>query len=119
MPRPVHLARELDAEAPAPRHREGRLRGILGRGDDRPGDHQVQDADGERVVGIQLDKHLQTIQHLHSHCEGNLVRVHEELEAQEIINIPSSTLTGFCRREGIGCKPRIPAAAASSSWDPL
>src|SRR5580693_6078591 len=42
---------------------------------------------------------------LHARCNGNLVRVHEELEAAGIV-IPYPTLTGYCRRRGIGQKPK-------------
>lgn len=42
-------------------------------------------------------------------CEGNLVRVHEEL-TRELSDkerpLPYSTLTAFCRRHGIGQKPK-------------
>lgn len=41
-------------------------------------------------------------------CEGNLVRVHEELEANDI-EIAYATLTAFCRRHGIGHEPPVPA----------
>jgi transposase len=51
------------------------------------------------------EPHRERIVELHGRCEGNLVRVHEELSA-EGISIPYSTLTGFCRREGIGVKPK-------------
>jgi len=49
--------------------------------------------------------HQGRIVELYASCQGNLVRVHEELLA-EGISIPYSTLTGFCRREGIGVKPK-------------
>jgi transposase len=42
---------------------------------------------------------------LHARCNGNLVRVHEELAAAGIA-LAYSTLTGFCRRRGIGQKPK-------------
>lgn len=45
------------------------------------------------------------IRELHVRCEGNLVRVHEELAAAGVI-LSYSTLTGFCRRHGIGQKPK-------------
>lgn len=48
--------------------------------------------------------HHERIVELYANCQGNLVRVHEELSA-EGISIPYSTLTGYCRREGIGVKP--------------
>ncbi len=52
-----------------------------------------------------LDPHRERIVELFAACRGNLVRVHEELEAQGV-SIPYSTLTGFCRREGIGVLPK-------------
>ena len=51
------------------------------------------------------EPYLQRIVELCATCRGNMVRVHEELEA-EGVSIPYSTLTGFCRREGIGVKPK-------------
>jgi len=41
-------------------------------------------------------------------CKGNLVRVHEELEASGV-KLSYPALTAFCRRAGIGCKPAVPA----------
>jgi transposase len=51
------------------------------------------------------EPHRERIVELHARCQGNLVRVHEELSAAGI-SIPYSTLTGFCRREGIGVTPK-------------
>lgn len=45
------------------------------------------------------------IRDLYTRCEGNLVRVHEELAALGVV-LPYSTLSGFCRRHGIGQKPK-------------
>lgn len=45
------------------------------------------------------------IRQLHTRCEGNLVRVHEELAVMNVV-LPYSTLTGYCRRHGIGQKPK-------------
>src|SRR5277367_1042069 len=42
---------------------------------------------------------------LYGRCSGNLVRVHEELAASGVM-IAYPTLTGFCRRHGIGQKPK-------------
>jgi len=42
---------------------------------------------------------------LHARCQGNLVRVQEELVAAGIV-LAYPTLTGFCRRHGIGQKPK-------------
>jgi transposase len=52
-----------------------------------------------------VEPHLELIQELYASCQGNLVRVHEELTA-EGTEISYSTLTGFCRRQGIGVKPK-------------
>lgn len=41
-------------------------------------------------------------------CEGNLVRVHEELIAQHGVALSYQALTGFCRRHGIGHAPPSP-----------
>jgi transposase len=49
----------------------------------------------------QLGEHLARVQELHRRCEGNLVRVREELERAGIATGYSS-LTAFCRRHGIG-----------------
>lgn len=45
---------------------------------------------------------------LYTSCRGNLVRVHEELQAQGA-EISYQALTAFCRRHGIGIKPKQPA----------
>ncbi len=45
---------------------------------------------------------------LYEACKGNLVRVHEELEARGA-ELSYSTLTAFCRRHGIGYEPPKPA----------
>lgn len=52
-----------------------------------------------------LDKAEQRVRELHQSCEGNLVRVHEELE-KERIEVSYSGLTAFCRRRGIGVQPK-------------
>jgi transposase len=49
--------------------------------------------------------HLERIHMLYTECEGNLVRVQEELQA-EGISLHYSTLTAFCRRHGIGVTPK-------------
>src|SRR5450432_3155449 len=41
-------------------------------------------------------------------CKGNLVRVHEELVAGGVV-LSYQALTGFCRRQGIGQTPIVPA----------
>jgi transposase len=49
--------------------------------------------------------HRQRILDLYSSCDGNLVRVHEELLA-EGTRLAYPTLTAFCRREQIGQQPK-------------
>ena len=50
------------------------------------------------------EPHLEEIRRLHTLCAGNLVRVHEELEASGI-ELAYSTLTAACRRHAIGTPP--------------
>jgi hypothetical protein len=45
---------------------------------------------------------------LYDSCEGNLVRVHEELVAEGAAELSYPALTAFCRRQGIGQKERVP-----------
>lgn len=52
--------------------------------------------------------HLARVRELYAECRGNLVRVHEILEERDGLVVPYSTLTGFCRRHGIGTKPKTP-----------
>ena len=49
----------------------------------------------------------QILELLHT-CKGNLVRVHEELVADGA-TLSYQALTAFCRREGIGQTPIVPA----------
>jgi hypothetical protein len=51
------------------------------------------------------EQHEKLILELHAKCKGNLVRVHEELGAAKI-ELAYTTLTAFCRRRGIGQKPK-------------
>ena len=51
----------------------------------------------------QLIEHIDRVRELFASCRGNLVRVHEEL-ASDKVEVAYSTLTGFCRRQGIGLK---------------
>lgn len=48
-----------------------------------------------------LGEHVALVRELHQRCEGNLVRVCEEL-SRAGIETGYSSLTGFCRRHGIG-----------------
>lgn len=52
-----------------------------------------------------LDPHLERIQELFVICRTNLVRVQEML-GDEGIAVPYATLTAFCRRHGMGQKPK-------------
>jgi transposase len=51
------------------------------------------------------EPHRQRILELLASCEGNLVRVHEELLAEDV-QLAYPTLTAFCRREQIGQQPK-------------
>jgi transposase len=48
------------------------------------------------------------IAELYTSCQGNLVRVHEELIARHGVDLSYSSLTAFCRRHGIGHTPPTP-----------
>jgi transposase len=54
------------------------------------------------------EEYRQEILELHATCKGNLVRVHEELQAQGA-QISYPALTAFCRQEGIGQTPILPS----------
>jgi len=54
-----------------------------------------------------LDAHLETVRGLYDVCDGNLVRVHEELCSKEV-EVGYATLTRFCRDHGIGVTERVP-----------
>jgi transposase len=51
------------------------------------------------------EPYREEILELHSICRGNLVRVHEELLTRGA-QISYPALTAFCRRQGIGAKPK-------------
>ena len=59
----------------------------------------------EYIRGDQLAPYRERIVALHQLCKGNLIRVAEELHAEQI-PVAYSTLTAFCRRNGIGVKPK-------------
>jgi predicted transcriptional regulator len=46
---------------------------------------------------------------LYAECKGNLVRVHEELVARQLVMLSYPALTAFCRKHGIGHEPAKPA----------
>ncbi len=54
------------------------------------------------------EPHRQEILELFDSCQGNLVRVHEELLSSGL-NLSYPALTAFCRRAGIGQEPALPA----------
>jgi transposase len=54
------------------------------------------------------EPHRKQILELWATCRGNLVRVHEELEADGVV-LAYPTLTAFCRREKIGQEPVVPS----------
>ena len=54
------------------------------------------------------EPYRQEVLELHASCQGNLVRVHEELLAMGV-EISYPALTAFCRRQGIGHKPKVAA----------
>ena len=54
------------------------------------------------------EPHRQQILELFEQCKGNLVRVHEELTADGA-KLSYPALTAFCRRQGIGQTPILPA----------
>jgi len=54
------------------------------------------------------EPHEEQIRDLYRRCKGNLVRVHEELQAQDI-ELSYQTLTGFCRRHQISGKAKRPS----------
>ena len=61
------------------------------------------------VRSTRLQPHLERLRELHVECDGNLIRVHEKLD-DDGIQVPYSVLTAFCRRSGIGVKPKKPVA---------
>lgn len=58
-----------------------------------------------------LSAHLERIRELHGACKGNQVRVWEKLTAETGVEVAYSTLTGFCRRHGIGVVPKEPVGS--------
>ena len=52
-----------------------------------------------------LDGHVDLVRELHGACEGNLVRVWEELRAEKV-EVSYQAVTAFCRRHEIGVKPK-------------
>lgn len=71
----------------------------------------IRSASDEVPLLLRCEKaqpYRQRILELYASCEGNLVRVHEELAAEGLaLSYPG--LTAFCRRHGIGVEPKEPA----------
>lgn len=57
----------------------------------------------------QLSAYIKQIEALEQECQGNLVRVHEELLARHQVEVAYSTLTRFCRVAEIGVVARLAA----------
>jgi hypothetical protein len=55
------------------------------------------------------EAHRDEILALYASCNGNLIRVHEELTASGRLDLSYPALTSFCRRHGIGHEPAKPA----------
>lgn len=75
----------------------------------RSGQRQVPPRERPRT----LDTHRDDIAALYLECQGNLVRVHEELAARAQVHVPYATLTAFCRHARIGVVERPPAGEYS------
>ena len=56
------------------------------------------------------EAYRQQILELYATCKGNLVRVHEELQADGL-DLSYPALTAFCRRHGIGQQPKQPSGS--------
>lgn len=73
---------------------------------------KVLETNSVAVPKIERDEkaspHRQQILELLHSCKGNLVRVHEELVADGA-TLSYQALTAFCRRQGIGQEPIVPA----------
>ena len=73
---------------------------------------QILKAGTDQIPSIsrkeKAEPHEPLVRELFAKCEGNLVRVHEELQAQDV-ELSYPALTGFCRRHEIGCKSKLPS----------
>ena len=68
-----------------------------------------QSSEPPRILRPQkAEPYRKQILELYDQCQGNLVRVHEEL-LSDGAEFAYPTLTAFCRRQGIGQKPIVPA----------
>jgi len=94
-------------------HRQGRGKRTIARalGISRATVRQVIASASAQVPQLErasrAEVHREKILELHASCEGNLVRVHEELMA-EGLDLSYPALTAFCRQQGIGQKPKVP-----------
>jgi transposase len=52
-----------------------------------------------------LSEHDARVRELFTACAGSRQRVHEELTREGVL-VPYSTLTGYCRRHGLGVEPK-------------
>jgi transposase len=57
----------------------------------------------------QLDSYRTEIQAWYQECKGNVVRVAEKLKEEKNCEVSYSSLTWFCRKNGIGVEPKTPA----------
>lgn len=60
------------------------------------------------VRAEKAEPHRDEILALYQSCEGNLVRVHEELLTRGLVDLSYPALTAFCRKHGIGHEPPKP-----------
>ena len=70
--------------------------------------HSGQAAVSERSSADKTEPHAELVRELYQRCQGNRVRVAEELAARKIA-IPYSTLTAGLRRLGVGVRVKEPA----------
>ncbi len=54
----------------------------------------------------QYEQHIPVIKDLFRECQGNIVRVQEELESRHAVIIPYQSLTWIIRKEGIGTRKK-------------
>jgi transposase len=94
-------------------HRQGRGKRTIARalGISRGAVRKVIASTSSAVPPIErsfkAEPHREQILELHKICNGNLVRVHEELVAAGA-ELSYPALTAFCRRVGIGHKEKVP-----------
>ena len=69
------------------------------------GSAEVPDIERTDQLGVHIDR----IRSLERACEGNLVRVREELLARHQVDVAYSTLTRFCRDAEIGVVAKVAA----------